>query len=207
MLDWLTGWWNWPFLLSFFVGAGLTIVTIAGVGKDVDADHHGLVDVGVGKPGLDKPGLEWLGGGKAPLTLLLEVLLVSFGLIGMFVTAVARQVGLAGLSFPVALVVAALGAIVLTRSLADVLGRLLPGDRTAARKSGDFVGKTGTTASLVTTAIGQVRVVPDDKGPEAVLNACVDATWGRDIQRDTEVMLASYDAEKALYRIRPLIID
>lgn len=207
MLEWLSGWWNWPFLLAFFVGGGLTLLTIFGMGKGIDGDHDGIPDIGLGKPGLDKPGLAWLGGGKAPLTLLIEVLLVGFGLIGLFVTAVGRQVGAAGLSFPVALVVAGAGSVLITRTVAEALGRYLPGDRSAARKSGEFVDKTGVTASLVTAAIGQVRVVPDDKGPAALLNACVDPGWGRDIPRDTEVVLAAYDAERALYRIRPLNLE
>lgn len=212
MLAWLVGWWNWPFIVSFLVGMGLVVATIFGGGHsdhDSGLEAHGAhlshehdVD---GHYGLRF--LALFGVGKAPSSVLLEVLLVSFGVIGLLVNAVTRDLFAAWgqLAFPLALVLAIAGSLAATRAVANVIGKVLPADA-VARKSGEFTGATGIAATSISHAIGQVKVSPNGKpSPDALLNVCADPTWPTEIARGTEVHLVAYDAGKNLYIVRPLV--
>ena len=209
MLAWLSQWNNWPFLLSLLVGMGLVGLTLLGFSKDVDhgvdLDHDGVPDVQ--KPEGDQF-LNWfsvLGVGKVPVSVLLEVLLVSFGLIGLLVNAVANDLlaSWGTLLFPVAFVGALVGSAVATRMVADLIAKFAPADAPTSRRPGEFAGSIGTAITLITSTIGQVRVVSPD-APDAYLNVCLDPTLENPcIVRGTEVYLVSYDPAKSLYRVRP----
>lgn len=208
MLDWLQGWYNWPFLLSLLVGLGLAGVALLGMGKDAEAHVH-VVD-GAGhldahahvEPGhVDLRGLGWLGFGKAPLSILLQTLLVTFGLVGLLVNAIATDaVGWFGrFAFPVALVGAVAAAIAATRGVAALFERYMPPERATGKAPGFYVGKLAKAASLVTPDFGQVLV--EEAGDVALLNACAEAG---DIPRGVEVQVVGYDAAKHIYRVTPV---
>ncbi len=214
MLAWLIGWWNWPFIVTFLVGMGLVGATVFGGGH---TDHDGGIDAGGDLTHGDLPHgdsghsslsvLAVFGVGKAPSSVLLEVLLVSFGIIGLLVNAVGRDLFAAWgqLLFPVALVLATVGSLAATRAVADLIGKVVPADA-VARKSGEFTGSTGIAATSITHAIGQVKVSPNGaQSPDALLNVCADPTWPTEIERGTEVHLVAYDAGKNLYIVRPLV--
>lgn len=208
MLSWLAQWNNWPFLLALLVGMGLVTLTFLGFSKDAD---HG---VDVDKPDLDAHPtsvLGFIGVGKIPLSILIEVLLVSFGLVGLLVNAVAQDVlgRFGGIMFPVSIGLAVVGSMAATRAVASLISRYAPPDGPTARRPGEFVGSVGVAASLVSRTIGQVRVSSLDKNtPAALLNAQVDPEWTIDeIARGTEVMLVGYDFGRSLYRVRPLLTD
>ena len=209
MLAWLIGWWNWPFLVSFLIGMGLVGATVFGGHGDHDAGGH---DLSHGHDGPDSGAstmtlLAMFGVGKAPSSVLLEVLFVSFGVIGLLVNAVARDLFANWVSyvFPAALVFATAGALVTTRTVANVIGKVVPADA-VARKSGEFTGATGVAATSISHAIGQVKVSPKGpQSPDALLNVCADPTWPTEIARGTEVHLVAYDSEKNLYIVRPLL--
>lgn len=217
MLAWLIGWWNWPFIVSFLVGMGLVGATVFGGGH---GDHDGAIDGGHDVGGDLTHGdlphgdsghttlsvLAVFGVGKAPSSVLLEVLLVSFGIIGLLINAVGRDLFATWgqLLFPVALVLATVGSLAATRAVADLIGKVVPADA-VARKSGEFTGSTGVAATSITHAIGQVKVSPRAKSPDALLNVCADPTWPTEIERGTEVHLVAYDAGKNLYIVRPLL--
>lgn len=90
MLEWLQGWYNWPFLLSLFIGLGLGALSLFGLSKDadggIDLNGDGVPDIGdpsgrTHEPGhLSMEGFGWLGLGKAPLSVLLQTLTLSFGI-------------------------------------------------------------------------------------------------------------------------------
>lgn len=215
MLEWLAHWHNWPFLVALMVGMGLVGLTLLGFSKDFD---HGVDLNGDGVPDVSKPDMEQghlgvfavLGVGKVPLSILIEVLLISFGLSGLLVNAVAHDLlsDWGVLAFPVALVAGVMGSMFTTRVVAQVISKFAPADVPTSRRPGEFVGSGGTAASLITAVIGQVRVVPNEKTqPEALLNVCLDPEWKDNIQRGTEVYLSGYDPERSLYLVRPLLTD
>lgn len=204
MLDWLAHWHNWPFLFTLLVGMGLVGVTLLGFSKDfdhgvdtdVDGDHH-----------VHTSTFAFIGAGKAPLSVIIEVLLVSFGLVGLLVNAVARDLlGEWGVvAFPFSLVAAVVGSIMATRSTANIISKWAPADAPSSRRPGDFVRSVGTTVSLVTKTIGQVKVESSEKNaPDAIVNVYVDPTWADDIPRGVEVLLVEYDRTRNLYAVRPL---
>jgi len=199
MLDWFGQWHNWPFLLSLFVGMGLVALSFVGHGKDADTTALAKPD------GLHLAPFVWLGAGKVPISVLLEVLLVSFGLTGLLLNALTHdllpQVG--AWLFPLSLTGAVLMGGVTTRLLADTLARFAPGDAGSAQQAGEWVGAIGVAVSRVTRSIGQVRVPSPDSRPDALVNACVDPEFDDEIPRDTEVYLVRY-AESGLYHVRPL---
>ena len=216
MLEWLAHWNNWPFLLSLLVGLGMVTMTVMGFSKDMD---HGVDVDGDGIPDVVKPDLDqsnpihltlfaFLGVGKVPLSVLIEVLLVSFGLCGLMVNAMARDLlsDWGVLAFPVALLVAILGSVLATKATAGTITKFAPNEAVTARRAGEFVNETGLTMSLVTHHIGQVQVtLPEKNAPSPLLNVCVDPEWTGDLQRGTEVLLTSYDTTRHVYRVRPLI--
>lgn len=186
---------NWPFLVSLLVGAGLVGVSDLG-SSDHDAGH----DLDVAHPVGDVLG--WFGVGKAPIGVLLQVLLLSFGSLGLLLNAVLRdlaQVRAPWATLPLALV-GALGAV---RAAAGLVAKIAPPDGQTARRTGEFVGQLGVTASSVSSAIGQVTVDAGPHTPPALLNAAVDPTHGREIPRGTEVLLVAYDRERGLYHVAP----
>src|SRR5688572_33369420 len=109
------------------VGLGLVAVAALGAAKDLHHDAHvdahldGHLDGdGAHSPEAMGDWLGWLGAlgiGRAPLSVLLQVSLVSFGGGGLLVNAIGRDLlGESGrLLFPVALVVGVAGAVVSLR--------------------------------------------------------------------------------------------
>jgi len=204
MLEWIQGWYNWPFLLSLFVGLGLATLSVLGFSKDggVDLDGDGVPDIGA--PGRHEPGhlsmegFGWLGLGKAPLSVLLQTLTLTFGLVGLLVNAFAHDV--VGdwdvLAFPLSFGVAAVGSMAATRGVASLFFRFMPPERATGAQPGEFVGKSGKAASGITLSFGQVQV--EEENSNALLNACV-APGASEIERGTEVLLVGYDKERRIY--------
>lgn len=211
MLTWLAHWNNWPFVITLLVGMGLVTMTLFGFSKDldhgVDLDHDGIPDAS--KPDSESFATRFavLGVGKVPVSVLLEVFLVSFGLTGLLVNAVARDL-LADwgvLAFPVSVVLAFVGSAFATRGTANIISKYAPADVPTSRRVGEFAGTTGFAATLITNIIGQVRVESSGPNePDALLNACLDPALETPIERGTEVYIVSYDPDKNLYRVRPL---
>lgn len=204
MLAWLASWQNAPFLVSMLVGAGLVAMSAIGThdhdldgGHDVGHDGHAPSDV-----------LGWLGFGKAPVAVLLQVLLLTFGSLGLLVNGLARDLGAGGPAvFAAAIVAASLGALGAVRVAAEVVARIAPPDGQTARQPGEFVGQIGVAASLISHAIGQVRVDAGPDTPPALLNAAVDPSHAEEIPRGTEVLLVGYDQDRGLYRVAPTPTD
>lgn len=218
MLLWLSAWYNAPFLLALLIGLGFIALTFLGMGKDVDGgvdiDGDGLPDIGGhdhdvhhgSEPGhLHLLGFGWLGVGKAPLTILLQTLLLSFGLIGLLMNAMVRDLfaSLGSLAFPLSLSAATVGSATITRAVAALFQRFMPPEHATSRKPGELVGRIGTTAALTTRTFGQVTVTEVEK---ALVNACADVSVPLDIPRGTEVHLVGYDAERRVYRVVPVVI-
>lgn len=203
MYTWLIHWTNWAFIISFLVGMGLATLTVLGFSKDGDHDFD------VSKPEADTymNTLSALGMGKIPVSVLLEVLFVGFGLIGLVLSALMHDLfGSWGLYlFPFTLVVAAAGSAVTTRLTADLVNHFAPAGGTTSRRMGEFAGSTGRSVTQITHTIGQIRVEVEGRfTADALLNACVDPEFEGVIPRDTDVYVVSYDPTRCLYRVRPL---
>lgn len=202
MLEWFAAWYNWPFLFTFLVGMGLVAVSLLGVGKDADG---GDADVAIAKPDAPATALGFLGVGRAPVIVLLQTLLVTFGLTGLFVNAVGRDLlgGWSGAVFPLALVAAAAGSIAACNGVARVLSRWAPSDQPTSNRSGQFVGSPGQAVTLITQVGGQAKLDFDRAIPDAIVHVRAADEWPHPIERGTEVVLVRYDAPLATYFVVP----
>ena len=228
-LDWLAGWYNWPFLFPLAVGdifilldlflGGLSdiIGSITGFdgSVDLDVDADGDIDVDVDADGdadTDADGhgpgwfMAWLGMGKVPISIVFETLFISFGLIGLFINSMWSVTGFwPWLSFLVALIGALIGGFLCTRWLAGLLAKILPSDATTTRPAGWWVGRPGVVINTVTTCSGQIRVEGLGNKPDAILSVKRDNTaTPDDIPRDSHVVVMDYIENSNTYIVAPM---
>lgn len=133
-----------PFTAALALLLGLLAFELAGLGglgHDLDADH-------------DAGALAWLGAGQVPLTILIVLLLATFGGLGLVSGAAAMTVRGGPLSAWIVGPLALLVALPVTRVLAGAVHRLLPGNETAALPRAALVGQRGTI-TLGRAAIGE----------------------------------------------------
>jgi len=220
IIGWLSGWYNWPFLLPLAVGLIFILADLflggasdllgldADADVDVDFDADGDADLDGDAHGSFFHGLAWLGMGKVPISVLLETLTITFGCTGLLINAVASDtIGSSTLAFPVALLTAAVVAPLVTKAAGGLLARIVPADSTTTRTAADFVGEVGTAASVLTHSIGQIRLEATSKYPLTILTARLDTRVPGDVPRGTEVLLVGYDADRNTYIVTPTNLE
>lgn len=167
---------------------------------DHDIDHDVNHDVSHDAPS----GFSWLafiGIGKAPLMVVVLIVLMTTGLLGWFLNGLA--VGILGF-FPALLLLATFLVSVVTGSLVTsrvtrFIGRALPPVSTTATRAQALVGRPGTvTSPFVDHRYGLVRL-RDDGGTLISLFAVTEDA--EPIPRGESVILLSYDAAKRLYLV------
>lgn len=146
--------------------------------------------------------MSWLGVGRVPLSLILMVLLMSWGALGFVVNQLARaQVRedwrVALLSLPIA----AIGGLAVTRVLTSLMVRFLPLYETNARRRHELLGCVGETLYTVNEKFGLVSV-RDESGElhQVPCHAGVNATG---IPKGARVQLIAYNARQDSFEVRP----
>jgi membrane protein implicated in regulation of membrane protease activity len=177
---------------------------------DADADrdapshaHHGAKAAHAAASGKSLGGalLAFLGLGKVPLSLVLMVLCFLFGFIGFFANQALADV-LPGEQVALASVpMAAVGAYLLTGSFSSVMAKLLPNEETSAVRRQQLLGLYGTAVFRVDDASGMV-MLRDTTGTRIQVGART-KPGAPPIDRDREVILASYDREHSFYYVVP----
>ena len=219
MLTWLTGWYNWPFLLTIAVGVIFILVDLLlggisesfGLDADADLDVDMDLDVDAGGPdgvaaqvGSLVLSLTWLGLGKVPISVLVETLLLSFGVTGLLVSAVANDLlGLSAYAFPVSLATAIVVAPLVTKVVGELVASIVPADSTTSRKPGDFLDSVGFASSTLTHSIGQVRLDATEKHPQTTLIARLAPSVPDDLPSETEVLIVGHDTASNIYIVVP----
>lgn len=230
MIDWLAGWYNWPFLFPMAVAVIFILFDLLlgglsdliGVSADFDADVDADLDVDADVDG-DAPeigahgghgsgaflsGLMWLGLGKVPISIVLEVLFISFGGTGLLVNALWSEVSpesVVWLSLPVALIAAATSSLFITKWTAVHIAKLVPSDGTISRGAGGFLGEAAVVVVTVTATSGQVRVEGRGQTPDTVLSVKLDSTVAEaKLARGSQVVLMDYIEEKNAYTVTPM---
>lgn len=204
LIAWLGSWPNPLFLLPLITGLLLILLDtfLGGLGDlDLDVDVDADADLEAG--GTMGHALSWLGVGRVPVSMLVQLLSLSFGATGLLVSAMASD--FTGLPRSVvtlaALAAATLTAVVVTRAVGGFVATHAPGDTTTSRQPSDFVGEVGRSSSRITTAVGQVRLEAAGGHPPTVLSACV---AGSPIPRATPVLITGFDAARNLYTVTPI---
>lgn len=167
---------------------------------DHDLDHDVGHDVEGGPAWLEM--LHFLGVGYAPLTMVLLVLLGSFGLSGWIINRLA--LGwlpiYPGWALALVLITALAAAAWITSRTARLIGRAIPSFASSAVSASQLVSRRGWVVSTqVDQSYGQVKI-RDSGGTLITVFAKVDPDKPP-IPRDSEVYLVDYDAASKVYTV------
>ena len=170
--------------------------------QDVDHDLDPTAEHDMSRDSLS--GFSWLafiGIGKAPLMVVILIVLMTTGLLGWFLNGLA--IGVLGV-FPGLLLLATLlvslaaGSLVTSR-VTRFIGRVLPPVNTTATRAQALVGKPGTVISpFVDGRYGMVHL-RDDGGTLISLFAITEDE--KPVARGESVILLSYDAAQRRYLV------
>lgn len=226
----LIAWYNLPFTLMLALGVVLAGLQLLGLSHDGDTDADGDLDTDADADvdlavhhdldhdvdhDLDHDaehevehdslsGFSWLafiGIGKAPLMVIILIVLMTTGLLGWLLNGIALNIfGF----FPSLLLLATLfmslvvGSFITSR-VARFIGRALPPVSTTAMRAQAFVGRPGTVISpFVDNRYGMVHL-RDDGGTLISLFAITEDE--QPIVRGESVILLSYDANQRRYLV------
>ncbi len=165
------------------------------VDADVDVDADAETDAETESSGGVRAGttavLEFLGVGKAPLSILLSTVLMVFGVTGLVMV---RFV-----SPSIALLVAMIIAPMVTAILARTLGRFMPTAESYVARRGDLVGRMGVARVRIDGEFGAARVY-DDRGE---LHD-VSCRAPEPIAVGESVVVVDWDAERRVFEVASL---
>ena len=172
-------------------------------GHDVGHGHgHGGHHAPSGRGGY-LAALTWLGVGRVPLSIVMMVLLMTFGAIG-FATNVLTKERFAEDWQPIvfSLPLAFVGSLVLTGGISTAIGKLVPLNETSARRRHELLGSIGDAMFSIDEVSGVV-CVRDDHG-DLFQVACRVESGVTPIAKGERVKLTAYDANKKLFYAVPV---
>jgi len=167
---------------------------------DADGDHDASVDHDADGGQTDHgsvslTALSWLGVGKVPVSIVLMVLLLTWGVVGFIANAAMEERGAAAalISIPIAAVV----SILATHLVATMIARYLPLYETTARRKHALLGAVGEAIFPIDHKFGMVSV-RDDMG-DLYQIACRVEEPGEPIPKGAKVQLVAYNAKQGLF--------
>jgi hypothetical protein len=209
----LFSWYNLPFTLALATGLALAFIQLlSGLGDseaeveaapEADVSLDADADIDADTDGEGAGPLAALGVGQIPLLLVLMALLSSLGTLGLIANSLLSMLAgdYPGAAFAPVLLIAALGALPLTRVISGGLARLAPRTSTAVSNE-ELVGRPGTVVShSVSQTYGRVAV-RDRHGTVHTIFAIVDR--GEPLPEQSEVAVLAYDAGQRRFVVRPL---
>lgn len=204
----LLNWWNFVFALPLAVGLLLSLgVVLMGAhsdhAHDGDADHgHGdhpdPGDHGHGSPLGDLAGFFGFGRGIS-LSLLLPMLMATWGLVGLVSNNWLSSFLPPALFFPVSALLGLLGAALVGQGLARLMGRLFA-SRKSAIQTGDLVGMWGRAAFRVTATGGAANV--RDRFGNIHRVVCQTLPGEPELEAGREILVLDYDKERGVYLVQ-----
>lgn len=226
-VEWLMQWWNLIFIVPFglallylgvYAMSGFTFgdadgdVGVDGADVDADADAeiavHGDADAGVDGADLDAhdshvpihiAAMSWIGIGRVPLSLVLMVLLLTWGFFG-FATSYYIERNLQGFAMApvVSIAVAAVGSMLATSLASRAIARWLPTSETYAMRRHDLLGRTGEAIYQIDHQTGVVSL--RDENNDLFQVPCRVHADHAPIPKGSRVRLVAYNGrEKAYY--------
>ena len=216
---------NWPFVVALGVMLGLALLetlilllggSLFGFVDDLLPDSpDGDVDVAA-EADLSAPGassgmlvqvLGWFAVGRVPFLVVVIALLTSFGLVGLILQAVLRQMTGYPLPASLAAIPALVGASFTTRWLALQIARIIPKEETSAVSRDSFIGRVATvtlgtarsgepTQARLTDSHGQTHYVMVE--PDRAADVCVEGERVLLVSRSNGVFRAIRAENQAL---------
>lgn len=229
-IQWLTGWWNLIFIVPFalallYLGlytlSGWTFGEVdadAGIDHDIDAhlnagghlefDHD--IDADADADG-DSDGnaagqsavltaLNWIGVGQMPLSLIVMIQMLCWGVIGFAGMQVQRGVAI-GQEVIVSAIIAALGASLITHVVSSILGPRLFRATNTVRRWHQLLGSRGEAMYPIDARFGMV-CGRDDRG-ELFQAACRTAEGFGPLAKGDAVQLVAYAAKERMFYVVP----
>lgn len=173
------------------------------VDGDVDADTDAHADVhgdhdshAVGEQSFYALALSWLGVGRVPLSLLLIVFMLIWGVAGFVTNAmmVPRSGWDAGkISLPLALVC----SVLVTRSVVMLMGRYMPLNETSAQPRRALVGRVGEALFTIDQSFGMAILRDANASLQQV--ACRVGQGVEPIEKGRVVKLVAYNANEKFF--------
>jgi hypothetical protein len=173
---------------------------------ETDADAHLEAPGGGGAAVHDVPfhltAMSWLGLGRVPLSILLMVLLITWGVIGFIMNVVlAPLMPWPSMTVLGSLPAAALGSLFITRGVVRLVGRWMPTMETYARRTGELVGTSGEATYNIDQEFGMANV-RDSRG-DLFQVACRVYPDGQPIVKGTKVLLVDYNDDQKWFFVTP----
>lgn len=170
---------------------------------DSDADHDADGEqAAAGHGSTSLAALTWLGLGKVPVSLLLMVLFLTWGVVGFIANAAMQSRGASAslISIPLAAIVSVLA----TRGVVMAVARYLPLYETTARRRHALLGAVGEAIFAIDQKFGMVAV-RDDTG-DLYQVACRAEAGQEPIAKGAQVKLVAYNAKEGLFYVarRPI---
>ncbi|HEV2293476.1 MAG TPA: hypothetical protein VGR35_06440 [Tepidisphaeraceae bacterium] len=152
------------------------------------------------EPSMHETLLNLVGVGRAPLGIVLMILLMSWGFIGFSINQIVRPIVPADWMVALAsLPLAAFGSVAVTGGIARLVARLLPTTTTTAHRRRELCGCVGEAMYEITSNFGMVAV-RDRDGNHYQLPCRVSADRGP-IAKGEPVLLVRYDPATKMYDV------
>jgi membrane protein implicated in regulation of membrane protease activity len=174
----------------------------AGPDSDHDSDTDTDTDQDADTP-VHAVVLSWMGVGRVPASLVLMILLLTWGATGFMTNAAMQQRG--SLAPLVSIPLAALVSIVGTHILAGFVGRCVPSVETSAHRRHALLGSVGQAILPIDQKFGMVSV--RDSGGDLYQVPCRTAADADPIPKGASVQLVSYNAKNSLFYVTKYAVD
>ncbi len=204
-------WWNLLFVLPF-VGALFYILLLCsgaiaadhdlGFTVEGDADHGidhetGIEHIHDLNPGLLSSIVNLLGIGKVPLSIILISFCCIWGFTGFAANTLLNPILPPFLFVWVSLFIALTAAVVFTRSLANLIARVMPATETYAISPAQLVGKWAEATTRIDETFGQA-IVHDDTGVIHTVQ-CLVKSGEPSIPSGSQVILMFFDKKRSVF--------
>jgi membrane protein implicated in regulation of membrane protease activity len=171
-------------------------------GADSDQDADADTDQDADTP-MHAVVLSWMGVGRVPASLVMMILLLTWGVTGFIVNAALQERGT--LAPMVSIPLAALIAVIGTHILAGFVGRCVPSVETSAHRRHALLGSVGEAMLPIDQKFGMVSV--RDAGGDLYQVPCRTADDADPIPKGASVQLVSYNAKNSLFYVTKYAVD
>ncbi len=174
---------------------------------DADGDAHletngGGSSAAVHELPLHLSAMSWLGLGRVPLSILLMVLLITWGVIGFIANVILMPVmPWPWMSVLGSLPAAAIGSLFITRNVVRLVARWMPTMETYARRTGELVGTAGEAIYDINQEFGMASV-RDSRG-DLFQVACRVYPDDKPIGKGAKVLLVDYNDDQKWFFVTP----
>lgn len=173
----------------------------ADVDADADSDVHADHDADAHGSSFHAMALSWLGVGRIPISLIIIVLLLTWGVAG-FVTNAARHPASGWSAARLAVPVAAIASLLITRAIVLFMGRFVPLNQTFARPRRQLVGSVGEAVYRIDETFG-MAAVRDEQGDLHQVS-CRVGPGVTPIEKGRRAKLVAYDAGEQMFFVAPV---